>query len=170
MKNLSSGMDSILKMVLGVLAVCGLLIMVATNVDLDGDNSSQSGTASHNATELPQLPGQAPAQQASAQPATPAAAPASPMPANSAVPATAQAPVTGPSFAPAGQQFGDPMMVPGPAMMNGAPSSSPSGGSGSSSSQLPATPPANSAPAQTGSQPPLSAPVAESGDNLPDAS
>jgi hypothetical protein len=166
MKNLSSGMDSILKMVLGVLAVCGLLIMVATNVDLDGDNAGQSGTANNNATELPKLPAQAPQQQASAQPATPA----QPMPANSAVPATAQAPVTGPSFAPAGQQFGDPMMVPGPAMMNGAPSSSPSGGSGSSSSQLPATPPANAAPAQTGSQPPLSAPVAESGDNLPDAS
>lgn len=157
MNNLGSGMDGILKMIIGVLAICGVLIMVVTNVDLTGGmggaNTGSNGLPPPESNVPAPLPGQAPGAP------KPTAAPAPGTAAQSAVPAVPAKPAV-PSYSPAGRQFGDPMMDPSPIGMDGRPMTSQNQTSPSPETALPPpesqTPNSAPAPAPSGNQ---SAPV-----------
>ncbi len=108
MKNLGSGMDGILKMVLGILAISGILIMVVSTLDMDGSDNPSSPNNIATATPKPT---------AVPTPATPGQ---SSMSAASAVPASPQGQTTyTDGIAASGQEFGSPMMDPSPTTIGG---------------------------------------------------
>jgi hypothetical protein len=123
MKNLGSGMDGILKMIVGILAICGVLIMVVTNVNLSGtDNNGSPAPESSSPTNMP---GQMPGPPGTSPMAPPQAAPSPALPApgttaQSAAPAVPATP-SSQSFSPTGRAFGDPMMDPSPIGLDGRP-------------------------------------------------
>ena len=109
MKNLGSGMDSILKMVLGVLALSGILIMVISTIDMGGSKDATAAQANNTPSQLP----------AAAPSAVPTPAQSS-MPAASAVPANAQGDTAeGDDLTSTDSEFGSPMMDPSPSTIDG---------------------------------------------------
>jgi hypothetical protein len=123
MKNLGSGMDGILKMIIGILAICGVLIVVVTNVNLSGGSTDLPAPESNTPPPMPgQIPGQIPGPPGSAPQAVPSPA-AAPLPGTTAQSATPAVPATPSqnSFSPAGRAFGDPMMDPSPIGLDGRP-------------------------------------------------